>query len=57
MTAELVFRIGGALLMLFLVHVFWSGAGKRRPRIARIFAVIILALAIWLVWPLIDPYL
>ena len=52
MTAALVFRIGGAALMLFLAYVLWSGVGQRRPWIARSFAVVILSLAAWLVWPL-----
>lgn len=54
MTAALVFRIGGTLLLLVAAYIFWSGIGSRRRTMGRGFAVLMAGLAAWLVWPVID---
>ncbi|GMN13471.1 hypothetical protein [Altererythrobacter sp. MTPC7] len=54
MTAYLIFRIGGTVLLLILAFVFWSGVGRRRRTMGRGFAAAMAALAAIFIWPVID---
>ena len=54
MTAALVFRIGGTVLLLVAAYIFWSGIGRRRRTMGRGFAVLMAGLAAFLIWPVVD---
>ena len=54
MTAELIFRLGGTVLLMIGAFVFWSGIGARRRTMGRGFAAAMTALAAALIWPVVD---
>ena len=49
-----VFYLVGLMLLLVMAYVLWSGVGRRRPAIARAFALVVLAVAAWIVWQLFE---
>lgn len=57
MTAELIFRLGGAALLLIGAYVFWSGIGARRRTMGRGFAAAMATLAAFLIWPVVNLFI
>lgn len=54
MIMTVVFYLVGLMLLLVMAYVLWSGVGRRRPAIARAFALVVLAVAAWIVWQLFE---
>lgn len=56
MIMTVVFYLVGLTLLLVMAYVLWSGVGRRRPAIARAFALIVLAVAGWILWQLFELF-
>ncbi|WP_170003820.1 hypothetical protein [Pseudopontixanthobacter vadosimaris] len=54
MIMTIIFYLLGLALLLVMAYVLWSGVGRRRPAIARAFALVVLAVAGWIVWQLFE---
>ena len=56
MIMTVVFYLVGLTMLLVMAYVLWSGVGRRRPAIARAFALIVLAVAGWILWQLFELF-
>ncbi len=49
-----VFYLAGLGLLLFMAFILWDGIGRKRPVIARGFAIVVLGVAAYIVWELLP---
>lgn len=49
-----VFYLFGLTLLIFMAYILWAGVGRKRPVIARGFAIVVLAVAAYVLWLLVD---